>query len=376
MKRSFLLPDFKHCNLNISATLAEFLGAPNTNATLPLIKAELKKDYKNVVFICFDGMGIYPIEQNLGKDDYLRANTVDVLRSTFPSTTTCATTSLTTNRLPLEHGWFGWSMHFESLQRNVFIFLNADAQTGETVDVTEGYPLAKFPYFFDETTNPDYQINTVFPPFVKVAHPERNVEWNFDMDEFFEIIKSICAKDGRQFVYAYNTEPDHSMHEYGVTCQYTREILSDISHKLQQLVEQTPDTLFIVTADHGQIDVEGDVNLYEDDKLYAMLETLPYMEPRALAFKVKQDKRDEFAQYFTDKYGEDFELYESEQLVKRGFFGDVGDKAHLLGDYIAIGTYTHKQAHILPPDDLIFKGHHTSLTEEMLVPLIMIGTKR
>ena len=112
MKRPFFLPDFKHCNLNISATLAEFLGAPNANATLPLIKAELKKDYKNVVFICFDGMGIYPLEQNLGKDDYLRANTVDVLRSTFPSTTTCATTSLTTNRLPLEHGWFGWSMHF------------------------------------------------------------------------------------------------------------------------------------------------------------------------------------------------------------------------------------------------------------------------
>lgn len=374
--KQFNLPNFKHSNLNISATLAELLGAPNTNATLPMLKAELNKDYKNVVFICFDGMGIYPLEQNLDKDDYLRANIVDVLVSTFPSTTTCATTSLTTNRLPLEHGWFGWSMHFDKLKRNVCIFLDTDAETGDAVDVGENSPLAKFPYYFDEAANTDYEINTIFPPFVKVAHPERNVEWSFDTGEFFRHIKDVCAKDGKQFVYAYNNEPDHSMHEYGVTCEYTKELLGDISRRLKQLAEQTPDTLFVVTADHGQIDVEGDVNLYEDDKLYGMLETLPYMEPRAIAFKVKPDKKAEFAQYFTAKYGEDFELHESRELIERGFFGDVGDKAQLLGDYIAIGTYTHKQAQFIPPDDFTFKGHHTSLTEEMLVPLILIGSKR
>ena len=373
--KKFNYPNFKHSNINISATLAEFLGAPNNNATLPIIKSELAKGYKNIVFICFDGMGMHPLMQNLNKSDYLLTNVVDVLTSTFPSTTTCATTSLTTNRLPLEHGWFGWSMHFDKIKRNIFIFLNTDAETGEAVDVTDGYPLAKFPCYFDEATNTEYNINTIFPPFVKVAHPERNVEWNFDMGKFFDDIKEICAKDGKQFVYAYNTEPDHSMHEYGVTCPHTKAILQDISQRLQQLVSQTPNTLFIVTADHGQIDIEGDVNLYEDAKLYDMLQTLPYMEPRAVAFKVKPNIKAEFTQYFTAKYGDDFELHESKELIEKGFFGDVGDKAHLLGDYIAIGTYTHKQALFVPPDDFIFKGHHTSLTEEMLVPLILIGNK-
>lgn len=373
--KKFNLPNFKHSNLNISATLAEFLGAPNRNATLPGVKAELAKDYKNVVFICFDGMGMYPLEQNLPATDFLRTSVADVLCSTFPSTTTCATTSLTTNRLPLEHGWFGWSMFFEKLQRNVFIFLNADAQTGEVLDVEDNSPLAHFPYYFDEATDPDYHINTIFPPFVKVAHPERNIVWNFDMGEFFDHIKSICAKEGKQFVYAYNNEPDHSMHVNGVTCPETKVMLEDISRRVRQLAEETPDTLFIITADHGQIDVEGDVNLYEDAKLYDMLEIYPYMEPRAIAFKVKPCKKAEFAEYFTAKYGEDFELHTSDELIQRGFFGDVGDKAHLLGDFIAIGTYTHKQAQMLPPDELVFKGHHTSLTEEMLVPLIILGNK-
>lgn len=372
--KQFNLPNFKHSNLNITATLAEFLGAPNANATLPQIKAELAKGYKNVVYICFDGMGTHPLEKNLDKTDYLRTSVSDVLCSTFPSTTTCATTSLTTNRLPLEHGWFGWSMYFEQIRRNVFIFLNADAETGEQLDVANVSPLAHFPYFFDEAKS-EYEINTVFPPFVKVAHPERNVEWNFGMAEFFEDIGSLCAKDGKQFVYAYNTEPDHTMHEYGVTCMQTKELLTDISKRLQRLVEQTPDTLFIVTADHGQIDVSGDVNMYADAEMYDMLETPPYGEPRAIIFKVKPSRRGEFAKHFNEKYGEDFELHESGELIEKGFFGEVGDKAFLLGDYIAIGTYTHKQALILPPDGATFKGHHTSLTEEMLVPLIMIGNK-
>ncbi len=373
--KKFNLPNFKHSNINISATLAEFLGAPNRNATLPLLKAELAKGYKNIVYICFDGMGIYPLEQNLPKTDYLRTNIKDVLTSTFPSTTTCATTSLMTNRLPLEHGWFGWSMYFEQLKRNICIFLNTDYETNEAIDTSSASPLEQYPYFFDEATNGEYAINTVFPVFVKPAHPERNIAWNFDMEKFFEHIKDICAKDGKQFVYAYNNEPDHSMHEYGVTCEHTKEILIDISARLQRLAEQTPNTLFIVTADHGQIDVAGDVNLYEDTQLYGMLETLPYMEPRAIAFRVKDGKKEEFAQYFKSKYSDDFELHESKELIELGFFGDIGNKAPLLGDYIAIGTYTHKQAQFLPPDDLTFKGHHTSLTEEMLVPLILIGDK-
>ena len=57
----FIKPDWNNSNLNISATLAEFLGTPNKNETLPLIKEELKKYYKNIVFICFDGLGINPL---------------------------------------------------------------------------------------------------------------------------------------------------------------------------------------------------------------------------------------------------------------------------------------------------------------------------
>lgn len=100
--KKFIKPNWKKSNLNISATLASFLGAPNKNATLPILKKELEKGFKNVVFICFDGLGINPIEKNLNNNSLLKKNIKQVLTSTFPSTTTNATTSLICNKQPLE----------------------------------------------------------------------------------------------------------------------------------------------------------------------------------------------------------------------------------------------------------------------------------
>ena len=74
--KKLIKPDWKNSILNISATLAEFLGAPNDNATLQVLKNELAKGYKNVVYMCFDGMGINPLEINLAKSDFLRKHVV------------------------------------------------------------------------------------------------------------------------------------------------------------------------------------------------------------------------------------------------------------------------------------------------------------
>ena len=133
-------------------------------------------------------------------------------------------------------------------------------------------------------------------------------------------------------------------------------------------------TLFIISADHGQIDIAGYVKLYEDEVLLNLLEIYPFMEERAPAFLVKKGREQAFGQYFQDRYGEDFILFKSAELVAKGYFGDRGDKANLLGDYTAIGTYTHKQA-LLNPNSKRLKGHHTSLTEEMEVPLILLGSR-
>ena len=369
--KGYNLPDFNNCNINISATLAEFLNAPNKNTTLSVLKNELSKNYKNVVFICFDGMGIYPLKQNLSEDSFLRRHIVQNLVSTFPSTTTNATTSLKTNLLPLEHGWFGWSLHFADIDRNIDIYTHCDSKTGEKVDYN--YPLVDDTNAYYDHANTDYQISTIFPPYVKVKNEISN-NAILDANELYETIYNICNREGKQFIYAYCDEPDHTMHTQGVNSFYAKSLINRINKNMERLAKSLKDTLFIITSDHGHIDVNGYVEFYKDKELYNMLECPPYLDARTPAFIVKEDKKQEFYEKFTQKYGDDFILFKSKELIDKGFFGNIGDKGYLLGDFISIGTYTNK---ILLPfeDSTRFKGHHTSLTDEMLVPLILIGSK-
>lgn len=368
-QQGYNLPDFDNSVLNVSATLAEFLGCPNCNSTLPLLAAELKNNYKNIVHMCFDGMGIHPLKVNLTSKHYLWDNNVATLKSTFPSTTTCATTSITNNKLPLEHGWFGWSIHYPDLQRNIDIYTQNDSISGVRVD--DYYKISDNKEYYFRHNRSKYATNLIGPSYLE--HCDSATNYHFEtMEEYFQLISQVCSQQAPQFIYAYNPDPDYTMHEYGVSSPQAKKVINTISEMLQRLVTNTPDTLFIVTADHGQIDVEGYVHFYLDKQLNDMLVCPPYLDARTPCFKVKNGKKQQFLQLFNQRYAQDFILFDTEELISAGFFGNRGDKGYLLGDFIAIGTFTHKLFLTKPQQDFIFKGHHTSLTEEMLVPLILL----
>lgn len=368
--KKFFKPDWENSNLNISATLAEFLNAPNKNKTLPILKDELNKDYKNIVFICLDGLGINPLKKNLKRKDFLRKNIVQTLTSIFPSTTTNATTSLATNKLPLEHGWLGWSLHFKDINRNIDIYLGTDSQTGEIVDYK--YKIADNGDCYFDNVKSDYNITAILPAYVKTKTENKIVVENeFEM---IDQIRKVCNSSGKQFIYAYSPEPDSTMHQFGVTSIEAKEKINLINKKIEQLYNEVDDTLIIITADHGQIDVKGYLEFYKDKELNAMLECVPFLDARTPAFIVKKGFELEFELKFNKKYGKDFHICKTKDLLEQNYFGSEGEYGYLLGDYIAIGTYTHKQF-VSYESMPRFKGHHTSLTEEMLVPLILLKTK-
>ena len=362
-------PDFTRNIINISATLAEFLHSPNANPTLPDLAAALKSGHRNVALLVLDGMGINPLVRNLPADSFLRRNIARVLTSVFPSTTTNATTTIQTNTYPMEHGWFGWSLYFEELHRAVNIFEDIDSQTGEPIE--RGYSRRALPTVpFYRRTMSEHTVNVVVPPFWR-DEPNRYV-WT-TIGEFFGQIEAVCKKDGPQFIYAYCTEPDSVMHRFGVTSPEAAGVLRTLNDGLETLVKNTPDTLFVVTADHGQVDVGGIFEIYKDGELCSLLDWPPYLEARAAAFKVKPGCREKFENMFREKYGADFLLLPVEKLIAENYFGGdlVNGHARLLGDCIAVGV-TDKIMH-LSPRSHAFKGHHTSLTAEMEVPLILLG---
>ena len=365
-----LKPDYKNSVLNITATLAEFLGCKNSIPTIPLLKKELKKNYKNVVFICFDGLGINPLEKNCDEPNVLTSNIKKVVKSTFPSTTTNATTSLLTNMYPLEHGWLGWSLYFESVNKCVDIFLDRDNYTLEKLNLSKKDRPITLPEYYFYKADSNYHVSTVFPSYVKVKDELNNYVYS-DKNQFVDSIVEVCKRKEKQFVYAYYPEPDATMHDYGVSSNEAKTKINEVIKIVEKLQKNTKNTLFVISADHGQIDVEGYVEIYKDKEIMSMLKTPIYLEPRAAAFRVKEECKDAFESMFNERYSKDFTLFKTNDLIEQGYFGK-GDKGELLGDFIAVGTYTHKTM-IFHENSNYFKGHHTGLTEEMKVPLIIIN---
>ena len=364
---NFIKPNFKNSVLNVSATLADFLGFKNEIYKNRRLQKALNKGYKNIVYLCIDGLGIYPLKQNLNKNSFLIKNIAQKITSVFPSTTTNATTSLQSALYPSQHGLFGWSVYFEELQACVIIYTGENYYTKEAVDMSKIKDILQFePYY--EKSSLKYNISTVFPSYIE----SKVKNYSFDkLDDLFLNLEKICNLPDKQFIYAYSPEPDHIMHNYGVTSEKAREIISYLNDKIELFIKNNKNTLLIITPDHGQTDIKEYIELYKDERLLKTLKVPLYLEPRACSFQIKEGEEKNFL-YEAKKYKKDLKFYKVEDLIRKNYFGPRTTKLKLLGDYIAVAKNTDKMI-LMSPISNRFKGHHTGLTaREMILPLIII----
>ncbi len=371
MRKEFVKPDFSHSIVSLTATLAEHLGLPTGKPLLPVLKEELRKNYKNIVFLILDAFGVHPMEVNLPEESFLRRNMQDVLTTVFPSTTACATTSFLTGKYPMEHGWLGWSLYFEEIAKSVDLFPETESST--RIPIEKGFVKRKLPVVPFYKGLKGRRASAVVPAYWDGDDENRYV-WG-DFGEMLSIIGNICGMDGKQFIYAYFDEPDATMHRFGVTSMEAKTLIEKLNEGLENLFASLDDTLLIISADHGQVDIGENIEIYRDEVLFSMLLWPPYLDSRATAFKLKEGCAEKFKAYFRERYGQDFELIPSEKLVRENFFGEIsGEHAALLGDFIAVAKTDKVMLHHALSHH--FKGHHAALTPgEMLVPLIFIGKK-
>ena len=127
-----VLPDYSNCGLNVASSVLRHFGAPCSHPTHPDVDALLgRKQYKNIVVMLFDGLGMATIADHLPKDSFLASHIARQMTAVFPSTTVAATTSIESGDSPCEHGWLGWSMYFYQIDRMVDVFVNLDSWTGK-----------------------------------------------------------------------------------------------------------------------------------------------------------------------------------------------------------------------------------------------------
>lgn len=364
--------NYNECLTNLACSIRKYFGLEYKHNTLDYIDAILEEQKpKNVVTILCDGMGSNIMDRMLPSDSFLIKNRIKAITTVFPATTVAATTSMMTGLNPVETGMLGWDMYYKDIDKTITVFANSEKgdfeykPLDEAIEYNRKHMIRKS--IMDELNEKtDYKGYTLFP-FGENAYK--------DLDDMYKIIEDKCNEDGMKYIYAYDTDPDHTMHEIGCDKPKIESIIEDINRRIEKLSGKLTDTVIFVVADHGHHNVENMfIKDYPDIEECLLRNTS--LEPRAINFFVKPDKKNIFENLFNKYFGNDFDLYSTEEVIASKLFGD-GEENEIfrdaLGDYLAIAK-TDKT--LLYEGSEVLKSQHAGYTEdEILVPLIVAACK-
>lgn len=361
----FSFPDYGNCIANLGCSVLKHYGIDPPNPTLPQIDRLLSKNYKNVVVLLLDGMGVSALEAHLPENGFLRRNLLCAYSSVFPPTTVAATTAVDSGLYPNQSAWLGWTGYFDEIGRNVVYYSNVDDDTGEKLDFSPAWTYVPYDGIAAQVGRSGIASHYL-APFVE-PYPK-------SFGAFCAEIERICGEEEQKYLYAYWDDPDRTMHRHGVDGEDAHRVLTEIEQNTEQLAEKLKDTLLIITADHGHINTKNEA-LTNDPEIAECLVRMPSIEPRALNLFIKEGMHERFEQLFKARFGDQFLLLTKKEVLEKHLFGIGNDHPRfekMLGDYLAVAT-GNTAIFNSPSEPRKYKGGHAGLTEnELTIPLIAV----
>jgi len=366
--------------VDLARALATIGGAPGVTLTpnARRIGELIGEGARHVVFVLADGLGMHLVE-TLPADSFLRRHVAMELQSVFPSGTPAALTSIATASWPAEHAVTGWFLHLphEGVTATILPYIDRFSKEPLAgVDSASALPVPSVMARFTRRTAafmPRPICGSVYSRYFNGGAEEH------PYDSLDAAVDQIAAHDAAvrapAYTYLYVPHVDTAQHEHGVTSQQARSALAATDAALAALRERLPaDARIVVTADHGQIDVDPDDALLIEDGSN-VLETLripPTGDPRVLMCHVRDGRAADFERVFRRRYGEHFVLLTTDEAEELRLFGPVPLTAETrarVGDYVAIADAA--SVLLYQPEDRL-RGVHGGLhRDEMRIPLVV-----
>lgn len=382
-----VLPDYQGGSLvNLMASITAACGGPNRGyPELRLLPARELAAARNIVLLVIDGFGYNHLTSS-GVKGALARNLVGSITSVFPSTTATAITTFHTGVAPQQHGLTGWFTHLREQGgvTAVLPFRARGAAQGLSQQGLAPESVFTVPSLFDTL-----QVRPVIVTHKSIVdsdynrfHSGRAERRSYDTLKhcFREIEAAVKSGPERKYVYAYYPELDSLAHRFGVASPQVADLCARLDQAFDELLSELAgtDTVVILTADHGFVDVPGNgwMELEQHPELAAMLALPLCGEPRVAYCYVHPERRRSFEAYAAERLWDWAGLWPSEALLARGWFGlgephprlkeRAGDYTLLMKDHRAIKDWVpgeKKFAHI---------GVHGGATpDEMRVPLVV-----
>ncbi len=321
---------------------------------LPLDEILNKSNKSKVCLILFDGFGKAIIEKHKDLCPFIYSHIFTSFKSVYPPTTVAATTSLTTGKYPLETGYIGWTQHFSNYNDDIFVFLQSSKFSDKKYPELKS-TLLKVNYIWELINeNKEYKANCIQSFLVRGENEEEQLENYFK--ETDKLLKT------NNFLYSYCTEPDHLMHMEGTDGENVKKMVSYLNKKLEQLVNNNLDTLFILVADHGMVDVKDYFILDHKDLLNSLSSQYITVEPRFASLYVKDET---LLKKTYEKELKDFFVLKSKQELLDEHILGYGKPHELIDSFLGNYFLLAKKEYMLndSSNEIVFKGHHAGISD-------------
>jgi predicted AlkP superfamily pyrophosphatase or phosphodiesterase len=364
-----VLPDWGGAGLHrVVPTLLGELAHPGRTA-LPEWVPEPVAGADQVVLLVLDGLGEEQLRQRPSLTPLLASGVGGPITSVAPSTTACALTTLVTGTVPAEHGVVGYRLALHGEVMNVLQWSLGGVDARMSVPASRFQPQQSFPGA--RVPVPVVTRQDFGPTGFTAAHLG-NVDlhrWHTPAG-LVTAVRELTA-GGAPFVYAYYEGIDKVAHAEGLGPYYDDELRA-VDRLVGDVLEALPPgAVLVVTADHGQVEVGGSVEVIGPEIMEAV--TLMTGEGRFRWLHLRPGATEDVAATAANLHGDVAWVMTKEQMIEDGWLGGVpsSEVAARLGD-VALIPFA-PTAFLDPADtgELRLKARHGSLTSaEMSVPLL------
>jgi hypothetical protein len=343
---------------------------------------------RRICVVLVDGLGKALLKQRAGHAPFLRGvmNADDAgehprtLSATFPTTTVTSLTSLGTGVVPGQHGMVGYDVVDPDQDKVVNLLGNWD----DGVDPLRWQP---FPTVFEQLAGTIPTATVSLPKFAQSPMTRAALRGG----EFIgatgvhartEAAAKALAENERMLMYFYWSELDKAGHGHGSDSPQWEHQLEELDSSMKRLAASVPaDTLILLTADHGMVDVprSGRVDYSQFPELVAGVRHTAG-EPRMVHLYLEPDAtdahRDALVQAWLARYGKKAWVLTRDQATAAGLFGEVRPEVRgRIGDVLILAreTIAFYDLRRVRPAAIEVVGQHGSITKaEREVPLLRI----
>ncbi len=391
---------------NLAATSARALGATLADALSPLradLLGDLTDGVERVVLVVVDALGWLQLQRamacypDLVFHKLAASGRLLPITTTFASTTTSVLNTIWSGQPPIRHGVLAYEMFLREW------LMAVESISFSTTHEPFGGRLADWgfePQEFVPTPTLGMQLAVqglssyalTFKGFVESSlslmnyRGAREVYGYAHASDFWVSLRRLLRERAgeRCFIGAYWSAVDTLGHMYGPLDETGEAEIWSLAHLfetffLEKLAAPARErTLFLLTADHGQITTSSSIGFLLDNHPALRDDLLlpPMGESRVPFFHVRHGAYDRVWAYLHEHFDEYFIFLPREEVIARGLLGPDGGRMHAevphrLGDIVGIARrdafFTRDPERL----EKALRGQHGGLTaEEMMVPLL------